>query len=131
MATKKYYKMKEKKSPTLSIFFGIVVFVFLLFPFFIINLRYEIGSALSIIINGIGGFSMVIGWIFLVFGVVGVITRSRYWVRHVVIGVILLWIGAWCTGAIVNFFGFNINNVSISLFVIPSSLIIGIILVNR
>ena len=109
MAIKKYYSMKEKKPPTLGIFFGIVVFVFLLFPFFIINLRYEIGSALSIIINGIGGFSMAIGWIFFGVGVVGVITRSRNWVRHVVIGVILLWIGAWCTGAIINLFWFTIG----------------------
>ena len=42
-------------------------------------------------------------------GVVGLFTKSRYWVRHVVVGVILLWIGAWCTGAIINILGFDIG----------------------
>jgi len=109
MATRKYYTMKKKKSPTLSIFFAIVMFVCVLFPFFVINLRYQIGNTLSIIINGIGSISLVIGGFFLMFGVVGVFTKSRNWVKHVIVGVILLWIGAWCTGAIINFLGFNIG----------------------
>jgi len=69
MAANKYYTMKKKKSPTLSIFFVLIIFIFMLFPFFIMNLRYQIEAALSSIINGIGGFCLTIGGVFMIFGV--------------------------------------------------------------
>ena len=69
---------------------------------------------LSILIDGIGTFCMTIGGLFALVGVVGIFTRSSTWVRNVIEGVTLLWIGCWCTGAFVNFFGFLIGEATSS-----------------
>ncbi len=109
MSGKKTYTLVEKKKPMINIYIGIVLVVLVLFPIVILPLRYQIGAAFSNIINGIGGFSLVIGGIFITFGVVGIFTRSRYWVRYIVVGVVLLWIGSWCTGLVIDFLGIPIS----------------------
>ncbi|KKL80254.1 hypothetical protein LCGC14_2006610 [marine sediment metagenome] len=106
---KTYVLIPEKKKPTINIYIGIIIVAFVLIPIVIMPLRYQIGAAFSTIINGIGGFSLIIGGVFMTFGVVGIFTRSRYWVKHIVVGVVLLWIGSWCTGLIIDFLGIPIS----------------------
>ena len=112
MSKANYYVInggKTKKRAMIYVFFGIAVFVLFFFPFFGLNLRYQIGSSLALIINGLGTFSLAIGALFLGIGIVGIFTRSRYWPKQVILGIILLWIGAWCTGAMVEIFGLTIG----------------------
>ena len=110
MSRKKTYSLMEEKNKSLiNVYIGIGIIVVVLLPIVIMPLRYQIGEALSTIINGIGKFSLVIGSICIAFGVVGIFTRSRYWVSSVIVGAILLWIGAWCTGTIIELFGFSIS----------------------
>lgn len=91
------------------VFFGILIFVFLFFPFFAVNLRYQIGGIISILLDGIGGFSLAIGGIYTLLGVVGIFTRSHNWTRHVILGIVLLWVGSWCTGTVINLLGITIG----------------------
>ncbi|HEC37151.1 MAG TPA: hypothetical protein ENI29_02880 [bacterium] len=81
----------KKKKPMINIYIGIVLVLLVLFPIVIMPLRYQIGAAFSTIINGIGGFTLVIGGFFMTFGVVGIFTRSRYWVKHLVIGAVFFY----------------------------------------
>ena len=99
----------EKKSKTtLYVFFGICVFILFFFPFFGLNLRYQIGTSLRLIISGMGKFCLAFGALFLGVAIIGLFTRGRNWPKYLVLGLVLLWIGAWCTGVIVEFFGITI-----------------------
>ncbi len=42
-------------------------------------------------------------------GVVGIFTKSHNWTKHVIIGIVLLWVGCWCTGIVIDFFGLDIG----------------------
>jgi hypothetical protein len=53
---------------------------------------------------------MTIGGLFMLVGVVGIFARSSHWIRNVIVGVTLLWIGCWCTGAVVNLWGYLIGD---------------------
>ena len=100
----------EQSRWTIAILFCLLLFVFVFFPIFGLNWRYEIGGALSILIDGLGSFCLGIGGLLLLIGLVEIFTRSGRWTKKVVIGVMLLWIGCWCTGTVVNFFGILIGN---------------------
>ena len=99
----------ENKKPMINFYIGIVVVVGVLFPFVVLPLRYQIGEAFSTIIIGIGNFSLAIGGIFMAFGVVGILTKSRSWAKYVITGTVLLWIGCWCTGAVIEFLGWSLS----------------------
>ncbi|MFX0105248.1 MAG: hypothetical protein ACFE75_07140 [Candidatus Hodarchaeota archaeon] len=43
-------------------------------------------------------------------GVVGIFTRSHNWTRHIIIGIILLWVGCWCTGTVIDLLGIPIGD---------------------
>ena len=98
---------EEKKRPMIN-FFIVIIAIVLVSPFLIVPLRYQIGEAFSTLINGIGSYAIVIGGIFIAFGVVGIFTK-RGFARYMIIGVVLLYIGAWCTGSVIDLFGISIN----------------------
>lgn len=58
-----------------------------------------------ILIDALGGFCLTVGGLFLLVGVVGIFIQSPRWVRNVIVGVVLLWIGCWCTGAVLDNMG--------------------------
>ena len=101
--------IEEKRKPMTNFFIGIIVVVAVLFPFVVLPLRYQIGEAFSTIINGIGNFSLAIGGIFMAFGVVGILTKSRSWAKYVITGTVLLWIGCWCTDSVIEFLGWSLS----------------------
>ena len=98
----------EQSRRIIAILFGILIFVLVFFPFFGLNLRYQIGGVFSALIDGIGQFCLIIGGLLTIVGFVGIFTRSHNWAKHVIIGITLLWIGCWCTGAVLEFFGITI-----------------------
>ena len=97
-----------------AIFVGILVFLFVFFPIFGLNWRYQIGGILSILIDGVGTFCLTVGGLFTLVGFVGIFSRSKHWARNVVVGIALLWIGCWCTGAVLNLFGIPIGDATSS-----------------
>jgi hypothetical protein len=111
------YTVKPKYEQSrwiIAIFFCILLFVFIFFPIFGLNWRYEIGGVFSIVIDAIGAFCLTIGGLYTLVGFVGILTRSPRCVRNVIIGVTLLWIGCWCTGAVLNLFGIAIGDATSS-----------------
>lgn len=117
ISKKQYYdtsyivKPKHEQSRwIIAVFFCILLFVFIFFPIFGLNWRYQIGGLFSILIDGLGTFCMTIGGLFTLVGFVGIFTRGQHWVRNVIIGVALLWIGCWCTGSVLDLFGILIGD---------------------
>ncbi|MFX1364522.1 MAG: hypothetical protein ACFFCE_19430 [Promethearchaeota archaeon] len=106
MSKRDYYHYQEKKtSTTIILIFGLVVFIFLFFPFFGGELKYHLGAMFTKIIDIIGTISLTIGSVFLIIGVIGIFAQSGKWIRNIIVGIALLWVGCWCSGNIINIFG--------------------------
>ncbi|MFW9969451.1 MAG: hypothetical protein ACFFDF_04565 [Candidatus Odinarchaeota archaeon] len=95
-------------------FFALLIFIFVFFPIFGLNWRYEIGGVFSTLIDTVGSLCLTVGGLFTLIGFVGILTRSTHWIRNVIIGVALLWIGCWCTGAVLNLLGVPIGDTTSS-----------------
>lgn len=108
MSKSNYYHYQEKKSTTtiIVILFGLVIFIFLFFPFFGGELKYHLGSMFSKIIDIIGTLSFTIGTLFFIIGVIGIFAQSGKWIRNIIVGVVLLWVGGWCSGTVIGILGF-------------------------
>lgn len=109
MSRKNTYYLKDKKISMINLFVGIAIFVFILSPFIIMPLRYQIGEAFSMVINGIGNICITVGSFCFIYAIIGIFLKRGSAFRPIIVGVVLLWIGAWCTGAVINFFGIPIT----------------------
>jgi small-conductance mechanosensitive channel len=105
---------QSEKKWTLYIFFGIIVFVLLFFPFFAITWRYKVGKSLSLIFDTIGMLCLMIGAFLIFLSVMGIFTGSYDWTKKLIVGIILLYIGCWLTGTVLEFMGVEIGRSSSS-----------------
>ncbi len=114
MSKSKYYLMRERRNSrsTVFIFLGIVICVFIFFPFYGINLRYQVGSTFSKIFDSIGIICLLAGGLAVSFSVLGIFTGRTINTRTFIIGIVLLWVGCWCTGAVLKLFGNTIGGSS-------------------
>jgi hypothetical protein len=105
---KKYYIREQPIFKYVVI--GILIFIFVYFPFFATNLRYTLGSSLSLIFDAIGSLCLMVGGLFLAVGIMGMFTRGYNWVGNLLVGIMLLYIGCWLTGAVLNIMGFEFGD---------------------
>ena len=93
------------------VIFGIAVFLLVFFPFYGINLRYQLSYTFRQIFETIGGISLTIGGLMVLVSILSLFTGGRSIRFHyLIVGVVLLWVGCWCTGAVVDLFGITIGN---------------------
>ena len=91
-------------------FFCIIVFLLVFFPFYGINLRYRVGFIFRQIFDTIGGISLTIGGFLTALSLLSLFMGGRsIRLRWLIMGVVLLWVGCWCTGAVVDLFGTTIG----------------------
>jgi hypothetical protein len=79
-------------------FFGILGFIAIYIPFFGTNLRYQASYLFSNVFNIIGTLSLTIGGLLAIFGFAGIFMRGKNWIKSLILGGLLLWIGCWCLG---------------------------------
>lgn len=92
-------------------FFCILAFILVFFPFYAINMRYQVGYIFQQIIDGIGWFSLTVGGFLTTICIVSLFIGGRSMnIRLLIIGIVLLWIGCWVTGSVFNLFGSTIGN---------------------
>ncbi len=97
---------QRKRSGTIIyVYFGILVFILLFFPFYGMNLRYQLGTVFSELIDKFGTVCLILGGIMVAFSVVSIFTSRFVNTKYLIIGIVLLWAGCWCTGAVLNLFG--------------------------
>lgn len=92
------------------VFFGILIFVFIFFPFFAFNLRYQLGYIFQTIMDYIGNTCLTVGGFLIILCVAGLIVGKSIKVGWFVVAIVLLWVGCWCTGVIIDFWGIIIGN---------------------
>lgn len=103
-----------RKKWTFYAFFAIIVFVLLFFPFFAVSWRYKVGKSLSLIFDTIGMLCLMIGAFLTFLGVMGIFTKGYEWTNKLIVGIILLYIGCWLTGTVLEFMGVEIGRSSSS-----------------
>ena len=107
MKREKYYLLKPERNSkwTIYIFIGIIIFVVIYFPFFAVNLRYQVGATFSKIFDYIGGVCLTVGSAMTLISVLSLFISRSMNTRWLIIGIALLWVGCWCTGSVLNLFG--------------------------
>ena len=112
MKREKYYLLKPQKNSkwTIFIFIGIIIFIVIYFPFFAVNLRYQIGATFSRIFDYIGGVCLTIGGAMTAISVLSLFVSRSMNTRWLILGIALLWVGCWCTGSMITIFGITIGN---------------------
>ena len=96
------YRMMEKKGGggkyIYWTFFAIILFIAAYIPFFGTNLRFQSSYLFSKVFSVIGTLSMVIGGLMAFFGFAGIFVGGKNWIKSLILGGLLLWIGCWCFG---------------------------------
>ena len=92
-------------------FFCIIAFSLVFFPFYAVNLRYQIGYIFRQILDGIGWISLTLGSLLTALSILSLFTGGRSMrTSTLIVGIVLLWIGCWVTGSVFNLFGMTIGN---------------------
>lgn len=109
-----YYPFEERKrSRTITYtFFGIFAFVLLFFPFFALNLRYQVGSIFSKIFDVIGLICLTFGALMTIFSIISLFTARSINTKYFIMGIVLIWVGCWCSGTVLDIFGFTFGDSS-------------------
>ncbi|NVM34525.1 MAG: hypothetical protein HWN81_02945 [Candidatus Lokiarchaeota archaeon] len=112
MSRKNYIMANDKKLSTryLGILLALVIFIFFFFPFYGLTLRYYIGSVISKGLNFLGTGCLVFGIVILGIGIISVLTGRSLNTKWIIMGIVLLWVGCWCTDSVIEFFGIAIGD---------------------
>jgi hypothetical protein len=95
---------RRKSNKVFLAFLGILGFVAIFVPFFGSNLRYMTGTTLNLIFTYAGNFCLIIGGTLFVINILKIFF-GQFKVKSLVASGLLLWIGAFLTGAPFEFMG--------------------------
>lgn len=96
---------RRKPNKVFLAFLGILGFVAIVVPFFGSNLRYMTGTTFNLIFSYLGNFCLIVGGAFLAINILKVFGK-KIDIEGFVVSVLLLWIGAFLTGAPFEIMGF-------------------------
>ena len=80
-------------------------FVAIYVPFFGSNLRYMTSATFKLIFNYVGNFCLILGGVLLAINILKVLGKTID-IKSISVSVLLLWIGAFLTGASFEIMGF-------------------------
>ena len=109
MKKEKYYILDNGTKWISYVIFGIVAFIFVFFPLFAINLRYQVGAVFIKIFDTIGGICITIGSALTIICIISAFTGRVLRFKYFIIGIVLLWVGSWCTGIPFELWGIPIG----------------------
>jgi len=96
---------KRKSNKVFLAFLGILGFVAIYVPFFGSNLRYMTGTTFNLIFTFAGNFCLIVGGALLAINILKVFGK-KIDIKGFTVSVLLLWIGAFLTGAPFEIMGF-------------------------
>jgi len=96
---------RRKSNRVFLAFLGILGFVAIYVPFFGSNLRYMTGTAFKLIFTNVGNFCLIVGGALLAINILKVFGK-KIDIKGFLVRVLLLWIGAFLTGAPFEIMGF-------------------------
>jgi len=95
---------KRKSNRVFLAFLGILGFVAIFVPFFGSNLRYMTGTTFRLIFDYVGNFCLTVGGALFLINILKIFYR-KFSVKGLLASGLLLWIGAFLTGASFEFMG--------------------------
>ncbi len=93
----------------MMVIFGIALFVLIFFPFYGISLRFHLGYILKKLFDTIGRFSLIGGAFLIILCLISVFLGRKIRVGWFIVAIVLLWVGSWSTGIIIDIWGFIIG----------------------
>jgi len=96
---------RRKSNKVVLAFLGILGFVAIYVPFFGSNLRYMTGTTFKLIFTYVGNFCLIVGGALLAINILKIFGK-KIDIKGLSVSVLLLWIGAFLTGAPFEFMGF-------------------------
>jgi len=91
------------------VLFGIAIFVLVFFPFYGLTLRFHIGYVLKKLFDTIGRYSLIGGTFLIILCLISVFLERKIRLRWFIVAIVLLWVGSWTTGIIIDIWGFIIG----------------------
>ncbi|MHA1190981.1 MAG: hypothetical protein ACTSP9_01635 [Promethearchaeota archaeon] len=99
----------RRRTSRLTIFvIGITLFLLVFMPFYGITLRYYIGTSFRLVFDYLGNVFQTVGGLFLLFVVMVLFIHKRIWVKGMILGFLLLYMGAFLTGGTLVLFGMTV-----------------------
>ncbi|MHA1376257.1 MAG: hypothetical protein ACTSR7_18420 [Promethearchaeota archaeon] len=100
---------RRNRTSRLTIFvIGLVLFLLVFMPFYGITLRYYIGTSFRLVFDYLGNVFQTVGGFTLLIVVGKLFIGKKIWVGGMVIGLLLLYMGAFLTGGTLVLFGMTI-----------------------
>lgn len=96
---------RRKPNKVFLVFLGILGFVAVIVPFFGSNLRYMTGTTFKLFFSYLGNFCLIVGGTFLAINILKIFMKKIN-IEGFLVSVLLLWIGAFLTGAPFELMGF-------------------------
>lgn len=87
---------------------GMVLFILVFMPFYGITLRYYIGTSFRLVFDYLGNIFQIVGEITLLIVLMLLFFYKKIWIKGMIIGLILLYIGAFLTGGTVVIMGMTL-----------------------
>lgn len=104
-----YYVLDNGTKWISYLIFGIIAFLFVFFPFFAVNLRYQVGAVFVKIFDTIGGICITVGSAITLVCILSAFTGRLLRFKYFIAGIVLLWVGSWCTGIPFELWGIPIG----------------------
>ena len=102
MNSDKDYIITKKQSRQRWIFWiilGLIVFIFIYFPFFVLNLRFQAGQLISETLSSFGMILVPAGGILMIWGFITTLcSKSLRGIKTILVGFIFFYVGFWCNG---------------------------------
>jgi len=116
MKKQKYYILDSRKrgggtSRTMMYIYGGIGIFLVIFPFIIVNLRFQTGFIFSKIFDYIGRLCLIGGGFFTGYSILSIFIGGRHLnLKMLTTGIVLLWIGCWLTGEVLSILGIQIGD---------------------
>jgi len=102
-----YYGRMRTSRLTIFII-GMVIFVLVFMPFYGITLRYYIGTSFRLVFDYLGKILQTVGALQLGFVLLVLFFNKKMWIKGMITGFVLLYMGAFLTGGTVVLFGMTV-----------------------
>ena len=102
------YIVKKKKQKILVPIFIIIAVIVIIMPIYGTTLRYQVSISIRLICDYLGNIFQQVGWLLLGLVVAKVLLGRKIDLNWMIVGILLLYVGAFLTGGTVSILGLTV-----------------------
>lgn len=102
------YVLKKKKNRFMLPIFIIIVVIVVIMPIYGTVLRYQVSISVRLVCDYLGNIFQMIGWLYLFLTLTAALLFRKIWIRGMIYGILLLYVGAFLMGGTVTIFGLTV-----------------------